>query len=261
MNRTPQPAAAAAEAAAQLPIDELPLPYLEIDARGVVTRANHAALAMHPPDQGDLLGQVAFALLAGGDREQSRQSFTEALTSRDEELPAVIRYLYDRSGKFAAYRLHRRVMRDEEGNPIGLRILGVNVSAFTEALDEARRRSLWLESIVHSLRDAMVVTDATGVIAGANPAAERLLGWKETELIGGILEERIHLRCLQSAGVRSLAFADALASLWHDDCTLIDRQGVEIPVQVSSAPLLDQPTGSVAGLVLTLIRAESSPAA
>ena len=33
-------------------IDELPLPYVEIDAHGIVTRANRATLAVHHPEQG-----------------------------------------------------------------------------------------------------------------------------------------------------------------------------------------------------------------
>ncbi len=259
MNRTYQPVDAAAEAAALPSIDELPLPYLEIDARGVVTRANRAALAMHPPEQGELIGQVVFAFLAGGDREPSRQSFLAALASHEAEPPAVIRYIYDRSGRFSAYRLHRHVMRDADGNPAGLRILGVNISEFTEALDEVRRRSLWLESVVDSLREAMVVTDATGVIAGANPAAEELLGWKHAELAGSILEERIRLRSLSAADTTPMAFADFLANPCNGHCILTDRHGVEIPVQSSIAPLLDKQTGSVAGVILLFSRSSAAP--
>ena len=250
MNQTPQPVTS--ETAALPSIDDLPLPYVELDARGVVTRANRAALAMHPPEQGDLLGQVAFAFLAGGDRVPCQQSFAEAMASRDDVLPAVIRYLYDRSGKFAAYRLHRRVIRDADGNPIGLRVLGVNISEFTEALDEARRRNLWLESVVDSLREAVIVLDATGVITGANPAAEELLGRNRQELIGSLLEERVLLRASDPASARNAGFLDLLVRRHNEPCTLADSCGRQLPVQVSSAPLLDRQTEAVTGVVLML---------
>lgn len=126
---------------ASVAIDSLPLPSLEIDAQGIVTRANQAALALHPPEQGRLIGQSAFAFLVGGERELSRQSFAALLASPHSAPSAVIRYIYDRGGQYSAYQLHRSVIRNSAGNPTGMCILGVNVAAATEALQEIHRRN------------------------------------------------------------------------------------------------------------------------
>ena len=47
-----------------LNIDHLPLPYVEMDARGIITRANRAALALHHPEQGDLIGRSGWDMMA-----------------------------------------------------------------------------------------------------------------------------------------------------------------------------------------------------
>ena len=47
-----------------LDIDQLPLPYVEMDARGLITRANRAALALHHPEQGNLIGSSGWNMLA-----------------------------------------------------------------------------------------------------------------------------------------------------------------------------------------------------
>ena len=253
MNQNPHTIPCAVEAAT-LDIDELPLPYVEIDAQGFVTRANRAALTSHHPAQGELVGQLAFSLLTVGDREPSFQSFVAMMESGDEEPQIVVRYLYDRSGKYSAYQLHCRVMRDAAGKPTGMRILGVNVSEATQALEETRRRNLWLESVMDSLHEAVIVIDATGVITGVNPAAEELLGWKAAELVGKIFEEGIHVHSFQAGDKSHITFAMELTSRCNGLSTLVDRHGREVVVRVWSSPVLDKKTGSVAGIVLLLYK-------
>jgi len=254
MNPTQLSLDAAAEAAAMISIDELPLPYLEIDMRGIITRANRAALAIYPPEQGELVGQLAFSLLAGRDRKLSLQSFTAMLQSGGEEPSAVIRYLYDQSRRYSAYQLYRSVMRDAAGKPSGMRIVCVNVAETTQALEETRRRNLWLESVLHSLPEALIVTDATGVITDVNPAAEELLGWKAAELVGKVIEEGLQWRSLASSVKSRTTFLTELTSECNGFSTLVDHDGREIVVRVWSSPILDKQTGSIAGIVLVLYK-------
>lgn len=254
MNRTQMTLDSAAEPAALLPIDNLPLPYFEVDARGIVIRANRAALAMHPPEQGEFIGQSAFSFLAGCDREPSIQSFAAMLESPDLEPQIVVRYLYDRSRKYSAYQLHRTVMRDAAGNPTGMRIAAVNVSEATEAREESRRRGLWMESILDSMHEAIIATDATGVIMGVNPAAEELLGWKASDLVGKMFEEGIQMRSFQAGDKSQITFAMGLAGKCNGLGTLVDCQGREVIVRVWSSPLLDKQNGSVAGIVLMMYK-------
>jgi PAS domain S-box-containing protein len=254
MNQSLQFHDAAAGTAEWLAIDELPLPYLEIDVHGIITRVNRAALALHPPEQGELVGQLAFALLAGGDREPTAHEFAAMMASHDDDLDPVVRYLYDRSGKYSAYQLFRRVMRDAAGKPTGMRIVGINISEMTQALEETRRRSQWLESIVDSMQEAIIATDVTGVIMGVNSAAEELLGWKSAELVGKILEEAIRWRSIEASDKSPIDFAMALTGRRNGLSRLADRHGREIVVRVWISPVLDKKTSSVAGIVLMMYR-------
>ena len=235
-------------------LDELPLPYLEIDAHGIIARANRAALDLQPPEQGELVGQTAFSLLAGGERELGLHAFAALMESGEEEPLIVVRHIYDRSGKFSAYQIYRSVMRDRAGNPTGLRIVGVNVSEMTEALEDAQRRSQWLESIVDSMHEAIIATDATGVIASVNSAAEELLGWKAEELVGKSFEEGIHMRSFEAGDKTQVTFTMVLTNRCDGLSTLVDRSGHEITVRVWSSPVIDKKNGSVTGIVLLMYK-------
>jgi len=254
MTETSQSASIEAVAGAAVDINQLPLPYLEIDAQGIIRRANHAALVLHPREQGELIGQMAFSLLAGCDREPSFASFAALMHSGGEEPPAVLRYLYDRSGRYRAYQLYRSVIRDAAGKPAGMCILGVNVSEATQALEETRRRCLWLESVLDCLHEAVIATDATGVITGANPAAEELLGWKTTELVGKTVEEGLQFRSYQAGDKSHITFAMGLTRPCNGLSTLVDRHGREVVVRIWSSPVLDKQTGSVTGIVLVFYK-------
>jgi PAS domain S-box-containing protein len=252
MNRVPLPVDAATETL--ISIDELPVPYLEIDALGIITRVNRAAQVLHPSEQGELLGQPAFSFLASGDRTESYQSFVATMKPDAEEPSVVVRYLYDRSGKFSAYQLHRRVILDDAGNPAGMRIVGTGVSELTSAAEELSRRNQWLESVLNSLHEAIIVTDATGIITDVNTAAEELLGWKAAELEGKIVEEGLQLRSFQAGDNSHITFVMGLGGKCNGLGRLIDRHGCEVVVRIWGSPVHDKKSGSVAGIVFMLYK-------
>jgi PAS domain S-box-containing protein len=237
-----------------LSIDELPMPWLELDANGIITRTNRAAQVLRPSEQAELVGQFAFSFMAGSERETGFQSFVAALESRPEEPAVVVRYLYDSSGRYSPYQLHRSVILDDAGNPAGMRIVAINISEITSAVEELSQRNLWLESVLDSLHEAMIVTDATGIITGVNPAAEELLGWKAPELLGKIVEEGLQLRSFQAGDNSHITFVMGLGGKCNGLGTLVDRNGSEVVVRVWGSPVLDKKSGSVAGIVFILYK-------
>ena len=115
-------------------IDELPLPYVEIDAHGLITRANRAALALHHPDQGSLIGKLGWDLMAVDERDCSHAAFAAHVESGDEP-PVITRNIFDRSGSFRTYQFHRSLIRDAHGSPVGMRMIGVDVTETAQALE------------------------------------------------------------------------------------------------------------------------------
>jgi PAS domain S-box-containing protein len=234
-------------------VEELPLPYLELDTRGIVTSANRAARALHHPGHGELIGKLTFSMVARDQEDACTAEFASLMES-GQEPPIVLRAIYDCTGHYRTYQLHRSILRDAEGRPTGMRLAGVDVSEAQHALEEARRRSLWLESVLDSIQEAVIATDAIGIVAGLNPAAEELLGSKVSELVGRTIEEAIHVRGFEASDKSFVTFVMGLNHQHNGLATLVDRQGREIPVRIGSSPVIDKSTGSIAGMVFIMYR-------
>ncbi len=256
MNET-QPTQPSPDAASLL-IDELPLPYVEIDAAGFVTRANHAALEMHHPDQGRLVGKHAWDLMAIDEKDPSFATFMAHLHSGDD-LPVVSRSLFDRSGAFRTYELHPSLMRSAEGKPIGLRVTYVDVSESKKALDEARRELQWLESAMASMPDAVVLTDVLGIVRTVNGAAEALLGFTASELKGKVIEDVAPILEFQSHDGAALERLAGIERDFKGIVTLLARDSKKVKAEISTAPVVDKSNGAVIGVVAILRRRSSTP--
>ncbi len=236
-------------------IDELPLPYVEVDSHGFITRANRASLALHHMECGQLVGKMAWDLMPTDEKDQSFAAYCTSLETG--EGPAVVlRSLYDRSGQFHTYEIHRGLVRDADGNPAGMRMICVDVSEATKALEEARRTSAWLGSVLNSLCEAVIVTDAVGFIRSANPAAEALLGWRESELTGVAIEEGLPILAYLAGDRKELPFNRSLEGPTKGIATVQDRKGREIHVGIGTSPIVDKENGSTAGVVLLLRKLE-----
>ena len=233
----------------------LPLPYIEMDANGIITRVNRATLALHPSENGGLVGNKAWDFMLAGEKEPSQAAYLSLMKSGDEPAP-VYRTLYDRSGKYRIYELHRKLMRDGEGRPAGVRMVCVDVTESKKALEEEHRARLWLESVIASLSDAVIVTDALGFIRTVNPAAEELLGWKAEELIGRVIEERIPLLAFSSAeeAGNPAGYRTTLEQRCKGVATALNRDCEEIRLEIGTSPIWDKENGSTIGVVSVLRR-------
>ena len=241
-----------AESASFLDIDELPLPYVEIDARGVITRANHAARALHHPEQGELVGMTGWTLMAMDEKEFSSAAFHSQMAS-GEEPPVMCRSIFDRSGRFRTYEFHRSLMRDPEGRPAGMRLVFADVTESKEALDDARHEQHWLESALLSMPDAVILTDILGVVRFANPAAEELSGFAANELAGKVIDEAMPMLAYEALDGVALDQHATIERRCSGIATLISRNGKEVKVEMKTSPILDRQSGSISG-VASIIR-------
>ena len=237
------------------PIDQLPLPFIEMDAHGIITRVNRATLALHSAERGQLIGKLAWDFVAADEKDPSFAAYCSTLESG--EAPAVVRRsLYDRSGQFRTYEMHRSLVLDAEGNPAGMRMLCVDVTDVTRALEDAHRSSLWLQSVIESICEAVIVTDSVGFIRSANPAAEALLGWKASELTGMLIEEGLPILAYLSEDRSALNFTMSLEVPLKGLATILDRGRRELHVELGTAPIFDKENGSTTGVVLVLRKLE-----
>jgi PAS domain S-box-containing protein len=233
-------------------IEELPIAYVEVNADGMITRSNRAARAMHSPAEEEIAGMHVWAFSPEGHAEEDRKAFLEMMTSGVEP-PITRRSLYA-NGEFRSYELHRTLIRDAEGHAVGVRGVTFDVTEAQNAHEEAHRARMWLESVLDSMTEAVVITDALGFIRSVNPATEALFGWKAEELKGKVIEKAFPLLEYFSESRVPLSFNMALQSGSRGIATMIDRERRELRVEISTSPVVDKENGFTIGVVSVMQR-------
>jgi PAS domain S-box-containing protein len=133
--------------------------------------------------------------------------------------------------------------------------LATHLSAEQErsAAREARTAAERLRVTLASIGDAVIVTAADGSISFMNPLAESLTGWSLAEAAGKMLADVFHIvneisrASVESPVARVMREGTVVGLANHT--ILISRQGVEIPIDDSGAPIRDT-DGSIAGIVM-----------
>jgi PAS domain S-box-containing protein len=256
MNGTLDSTLTATAPTAALDIDEIPLPYAEVDARGIIIRANRAALALHHPEQGDLIGKSGWDLMALGEKNFSSAAFLSQIAC-GEDPPIITRGIFDRSGTFRTYEMHRSLIRNAHGRPAGMRMIFVDVTDARKQLNDARLALKWFENAIASLADAVVLTDPLGFVRTVNRAAEKLFRCTAQELVGKIIEEAIPIAAYEPLDGAPLDRRTAIEKQCKGIATLLIRERQEIKVEIRTSPILDKDSGSIAGVAAILRRTGS----
>ncbi len=178
----------------------------------------------------------------------------------EEEVRSQLTVPIYREGK-ALGALHLESPRPHAFSEESLRPLQVLAYHTAVALENARLFEIGmkeqdkLEQILRSIADGVYTVDRELRILSFNVAAERITGWQESEVLGRncaeVLQEQDeygNLMCQTDCLVRkAMDKVERLVAL-EAGTVLIGRDGQEIPVTTSAAPLLD-PEGQVIGAV------------
>jgi PAS domain S-box-containing protein len=117
-------------------------------------------------------------------------------------------------------------------------------------LAEGRER---FQTTLNSLGDAVIATDADGMVRYINPAAQQLAGWDNYMQARGLplcevarlVDERTReSRCDPITAVRKAGKAIAISN----HTLLIGRKGAEYPIEMNAAPIME--SGEMTGAVL-----------
>lgn len=133
---------------------------------------------------------------------------------------------------------------------------GLVVARVVAKLERSQRRlkagEQWFSTTLRSIGDAVIATDRRGRVTFLNPMAERLTGWPEAEARGRQCSDIFHIiheetRQPVSDPVTRVIKEGRVVGL-ANHTALVGRDGREIPIEDSGAPIMD--AGGFIGVVL-----------
>lgn len=118
---------------------------------------------------------------------------------------------------------------------------------------ELKQSEQWLATVLKSIGDAVITSDRTGLVTFMNPVAEALTGWKQEDAFGRNTTEVFNITHAEN----SIKIENPLIQVLQEgvivgipeNTVLITRNGAEIPIDDSVAPIKDD-KGNIMGAVL-----------
>lgn len=167
--------------------------------------------------------------------------------------------LIDATSRLTLERLHERARRELTALLVYVLLAGSAVALALLSLQRVRANAELVflhkemsETILDSVADAVIAVDEAGRVRYVNPIAEELTGWPLSEARGESYQRvfrimnRLHTSMTDPIGA---SLNEGLVVILSEGHVLIDRQGREVPIDDSCAPIRNQ-HGEVAGAVV-----------
>jgi PAS domain S-box-containing protein len=142
---------------------------------------------------------------------------------------------------------------DETGRAAGMAGVDVDISEQKRAEAALHEQREWLRVTLTSLGDAVLTINTEKRITFVNPVAARLTGWTEEEALGRPLEEVFRIineqTRQQAEDIVARVMREGKVVLLVNHTALVTRDGREVPIEDSAAPIRDSDS-NVAGAVV-----------
>ena len=115
-----------------------------------------------------------------------------------------------------------------------------------------KEREQWLATVLKSIGDAVITSDAFGAVTFMNTVAETMTGWKQEDVLGKSSTEFFHITHEQNRtrieNPITQALEKGIVVNVPKHTVLISKNGTEIPIDDSAAPIRDD-KGNIMGAV------------
>jgi two-component system, LuxR family, sensor kinase FixL len=155
-----------------------------IDARGAIERFNRGAERLFGYPAAEVVGRNVSVLMPSPDHEQHDGYLARYLSTGEARIIGLGREVRGRRRDGSTFPLHLSVGEMTIGGQ--RKFTGMLHDLSMRVQHEERRRASearW-QAVIESAVDAIVVIDKHGRVEAFNPAAERLFGYTERELVG-----------------------------------------------------------------------------
>ena len=157
------------------------------------------------------------------------------------------------TGQLRHREVNAAAVRDASGKIIGSVAVVRDVTDQKRAAEALQKQREWLRVTLNSIGDAVLAADNAGNVTFLNPVAERLTGWTAAEAIGRPAKEIFRIINEQTREAAGDIVKQVLQQERHvalaNHTALLTRNGGEIPVEDSAAPIVDN-EGNITGVVL-----------
>ncbi len=149
-------------------------------------------------------------------------------------------------GRLHTYLSVKFPLLDSSGRPFGVCGISTDITDCKEAEDGFRELTDRLQAVVQASPVAVLAIDPGGIVNMWNPAAERIFGWSEAEVVGRPVpfvpdDKREEFRALRERVLRG-------ESLFQLELERRRKDGTPIRVNLSAAPLRDR-GGNIYGIM------------
>lgn len=238
----------------QLVMDYIPQHVFWKDQNSVFLgcNANFARVAgMASP--ADIVGKTDFDLAWKPEESAFFQEVDRRVMSNDQPELHIIEPQLQADGKQAWLDTSKIPLHDESGRVVGLLGTFEDITERKEAENEMVEREEKLRTILDSIGDAVIATDARGNVTRMNPVAEQLTGWSGEEAQGERLDLVFAVHPSETSEPLTRPFEKLLEvgrlAKPSEALTLRTREGRECLISERATPMRDQ-AGELTGLVV-----------
>jgi PAS domain S-box-containing protein len=207
--------------------------------QGVVTSWNSAAEKMYGYSSEEIIGKFIHIVSPSDRSGEIRSILAKVKAGQPVEHFETMRVRKD--GTSFPVSLNVAPIHAKDGTVIGASVIGRDMTEQRKAFELAQR----MASMVELSREAIVGGTLEGIITSWNPAAERMFGFSEEEIVGKLgrvllPDDRMHEAIAVLARIRLGRYVEKLETMG------IRRNGTVFPVTLSFAPIRDT-HGAIAG--------------
>jgi diguanylate cyclase (GGDEF)-like protein/PAS domain S-box-containing protein len=235
-------------------LDAAPDAMVVVDRHGQVTALNLEAEQFFGWTEKELLGEpMSRCFPTRFHRLLGYRESDEGATANSTHGGSISCFARRRDGsEFPVELARRRIGRgDDAQSLVTLR----DLTQWRRAQETRSRTNEEARATLESIGDAVITADPTGSITYLNPVAERLTGWAGVDALGQSLDAVLPLISeasrLPVANTAARCLAEGRSIDLEDGVLLLRRDGTEVPIGDSAAPVRDRIGGTI-GVVLVI---------
>ncbi|MFW9932731.1 MAG: PAS domain-containing protein, partial [Candidatus Thorarchaeota archaeon] len=160
--------------------------FLVLDEKGNITLINRKGTEVLGYSQDELVGTCWFDYIAPSTREQVRANFEQLIEGRINSIEYIERNLISKKGEERLIAWHTAVLRDADGNPIGVISSGEDITEKRAAQLELRKSQDMLQLVINNIPQYVFWKDTESHYLGCNEVFAMNAGLQSSKEIVGM---------------------------------------------------------------------------